>query len=251
MRLIAAKIVFATSAALLGGAGIAYALHGSADPRSDLAGTAVLRSTKPALSTGSGAITKPIVLVGAQMFRSAPLSSSVPNPSRPAAESLAAETPTPTVRSLPTRVVIPSLGLDAPIIPVGLEPDKTMEIPGAAEAGWYKHGALPGEEEGSAVLAGHVDHAGAPGVFLELRTLNLGSQVLVTNDRGITYSYIVSERFQVDKRDLPIAELFRTDGPPTLTLITCGGKFRKSSRSYSDNIVVRAQLSRPTFGAEH
>jgi len=34
--------------------------------------------------------------------------------------------------------------------------------------------------------------------------------------------------------------LFRTDGPPMLTLVTCGGPFDSATHHYRDNIVVSA-----------
>jgi hypothetical protein len=52
---------------------------------------------------------------------------------------------------------------------------------------------------------------------------------------------VVDTRFQVDKDELPAEELFRTGGPPTLTLITCGGAFDRSIRHYRDNIILRAR----------
>ncbi len=253
MHALAVKIVFATSAALLGGAGIAYALDTSAAPRSDLSGATVNNSTANATTVvaGNERSGQPLELVGVQLFEmKTPFETKLPefpdlptraDNDRPATQVLPALPNKP--RSLPVKVAIASLGLDAPVISVGLQPNRSMEIPGAREAGWYKHGALPGAVTGSAVLAGHVDHAGSPGVFLKLRTLNIGAEVVVTDDLGQMHRYVVSERFQVSKKDLPIAELFRTDGPPVLTLITCGGVFRKSNRSYSDNIVLRATLS--------
>ncbi len=39
----------------------------------------------------------------------------------------------------------------------------------------------------------------------------------------------------------PLDELFRRDGAPRLTLITCGGPFLPESGSYRDNVVVVAE----------
>jgi hypothetical protein len=68
----------------------------------------------------------------------------------------------------------------------------------------------------------------------------VGSEVSVTDQAGTVHRYVVAERFQVDKDELPIEEIFVADGPPGLTLITCGGVFDRGARSYEDNIVVRA-----------
>lgn len=143
--------------------------------------------------------------------------------------------------AVPTRVRIPDIGVDASVVAVGLEPDGAMELPGASEVGWYEPTrVLPGADTGSSVFAAHVDFGGERGPFFDLRKLAEGADVLVTGADGTELRFRITERFQVDKDELPMEELFRTAGPPTLTLITCGGLFDQSVRHYEDNIVVRA-----------
>lgn len=141
----------------------------------------------------------------------------------------------------PNRLRIPALGVDAPVVAVGLEPDGSMEIPGATEVGWYEPTQVrPGDPAGSAVLAAHVDYQGQRGVFFDLRSLSEGEEITVVGPDGAERRFRVTSRFQVAKDDLPVEELFRTAGDPALTLITCGGIFDRSDRHYEDNIVVRA-----------
>lgn len=147
---------------------------------------------------------------------------------------------TTTAPMAPGRLRIPAIGVDAPIVPVGLNPDGSMEVPPATEVGWYEYGVRPGNPVGSAVLAAHVDYAGQRGAFFDLRSLPEGAEVLVSDEAGAVRRFVVSSRLQVDKDELPIEELFRPTGEPTLTLITCGGAFDRSARSYDDNIVARA-----------
>jgi sortase (surface protein transpeptidase) len=154
-------------------------------------------------------------------------------------------TTTTTAPLTPGRLRIPALGVDAPVVPVGLNPDGSMEIPGATEVGWYELGVTPGSPTGSAVLAAHVDYAGERGVFFDLRSLPEGAEVFVQAPDGRELRFVVDQRFQVDKDELPGEELFRAGGEPTLTLITCGGAFDRSVRSYRDNIVVRAAPTSP------
>lgn len=139
----------------------------------------------------------------------------------------------------PTAVRIPAIGVDAPIVPVGLEPDGAMEIPeDVATIGWYEPGVRPGEP-GSAVLAGHVDsRSQGPGAFFDLRHLDVDDVVSVTHRDGVTRSWRVVARTHYGKRELPIADLFTNRGDPQLVLITCGGEFDRTARSYADNIVV-------------
>jgi hypothetical protein len=142
---------------------------------------------------------------------------------------------------LPTRIAIPALGVDNPVVPVGALPDGRMEVPRADEAGWWSPGIRPGSDHGSSVVAAHVDYDGRPGVFHELQRLEAGSEVMITDDSGTVHRFVVRERFQVVKDALPRGELFRTGGPPVLTLITCGGEFDRSRGHYDDNIVIRAE----------
>ena len=148
--------------------------------------------------------------------------------------------PAPVLPAVPTGLSIPSLGVLAPVVPVGLGEDRSMQIPGVSEAGWYLPGRAPGSPTGSAVIAAHVDFNERPGVFFELRGIQPGAEVVVTDAAGGTHRFVVTERTQVAKDRVPMQELFRTGGDPVLTLVTCGGAFDSGARSYSDNIIVRA-----------
>jgi Sortase domain len=107
--------------------------------------------------------------------------------------------------------------------------------------GWWADGAPVGAGTGTVAVDGHVDSAAAgPGALFHLTSLRPGAVVLVTTTSGQTYRFAVTARRSYLKtRGLP-ADLFRTDGPPRLVLITCGGPFDATSHSYLDNVVVFA-----------
>jgi hypothetical protein len=230
------------------GVGVGLNLHASADPSVTLSGPTVRRdpgavglSDKTVFTqfwvrgSGHGAV-RPFRL---------PIAPTRPT-ARPAVEISAAEQDlSPGNVAPPRRIAIPTIGVDAIVDAVGLEPDGSMEIPDATNAGWYHYGTTPGQSNGSAVIAGHVDHQKAPGVFIDLPRLEVGADIVVTDALGIDRRFVVTERYQVAKDALPAPELFRLNGEPTLTLITCGGNFDRDLRHYDDNIVVRAvpQLS--------
>ncbi len=142
---------------------------------------------------------------------------------------------------VPVNLRIPALGQDAAIIPAGVERNGDMEVPeNVTDVAWYKYGSAPGEP-GSAVLAAHVDLAGqGPGVFFELRTLDPGSVIYIDFDDGTTVAYRTEARAVYDKEALPTDAIFSREGPPVLTLITCGGDFNRSIRRYDSNVVVYA-----------
>ncbi|CAN5505877.1 hypothetical protein BH10ACT1_BH10ACT1_11650 [soil metagenome] len=138
----------------------------------------------------------------------------------------------------PTRLRVPSLGIDAPIVPVGLAPDRQMEIPPATDVGWYRLGPRPGDA-GSAVLAAHVDYGGRRGAFFDLAGIPVGGEVLVDGPDG-TRRFVVTIREQVAKAEVHLERYFTAEGPERLTLITCGGAFSRSAGHYQDNLIITA-----------
>lgn len=147
-------------------------------------------------------------------------------------------TPPPPPVGTPQRLQIPAIGVDAPIAQVGLRPDGAMDVPPAAEVGWYRLGPRPGEP-GSAVLAGHIDYDGRPGAFFELLSIPPGAEIIVTGDQS-SRRYVVTAREQIPKADVDLARYFTRDGPERITLITCGGAFDRGAGHYQDNIIVTA-----------
>ena len=136
----------------------------------------------------------------------------------------------------PQSISLPDLGVNnAVILPVGLEPNGELEVPGADEVGWYQFGAGLGGGQGSTVLAAHIAYNGRDGVFRNLADSEVGE--LITVD-GINYR--IESVTQYNKFELPIDDLFAEDGDEQLVLITCGGSFNPNLRSYDDNVVVVA-----------
>ena len=144
---------------------------------------------------------------------------------------------------LPSTIRVPAIEVDHPLIPVRLNPNGSMEIPhDVQEIGWFEpQGVLPGDD-GTAVLAGHVDsRSQGPGAFYDLRHLDVGDPVTIT-DGDQQQEWVVTARRSYDKNRIPIDDIFVDHGDPRLVLITCGGAFDRTARSYRDNIVVYASL---------
>lgn len=151
-------------------------------------------------------------------------------------------TPAPEALPQPVGLRIDGIGVDAPIDPYGVvAATGQMDVPeNVTDVAWYQFGPSPGED-GSAVLAAHVDLAGqGPGVFFELRSLVPGERVHVAYDDGSQRTFRVVARTVYTKDDLPVDVLFARQGPPVLTLITCGGAFSRADRRYDSNVVVYA-----------
>ncbi|MBC3763296.1 class F sortase [Quadrisphaera sp. RL12-1S] len=162
----------------------------------------------------------------------------------PALPRLVASAPAPAVVAAapaPVRVRVPSLGVDAPVDPVGAGEDGSVVVPeDGARTGWWAPGAAPGDADGSVVLVGHVDTPAGPGALFRLREARAGQDVVVTDASGADHRYRVGATAQVAKADLPSAELFTGTGAPRLVLISCGGEFDRASHRYADNVVVVA-----------
>jgi hypothetical protein len=141
----------------------------------------------------------------------------------------------------PAHLTLPTLGVDLPVDPVGVEEDGQMEIPPHAErAGWYRFGPAPGDPAGAAVIAAHVDSIASEGLgpFARLRDLDPGDPVDVALADGSVVHFTVADVSQVPKTDVTWPDVFDREGPPRTVLVTCGGKWQPDVRHYSDNVIV-------------
>lgn len=139
-------------------------------------------------------------------------------------------------------MVVPAIGVDTRVVPVGLDDNDALEIPYDIRiVGWYELGVPPGADRGSAVLVAHRDgREQGQGVFYDLGRLNVDDRIRVRNDADEVLEYVVVARESIRKKGLPYEEIFAVDGPPRLTLISCGGYYDPDNGGYQDNIVVTA-----------
>ncbi len=146
--------------------------------------------------------------------------------------------------SAPIRVQIPSIGVDSGLMDLGLQADGTLEVPpNGFPAGWYTGAPTPGEL-GPAIIAGHVDWGGQPGVFFDLRDVKPGDEIVIDRQDGSTARFRVTHIDQFDKDTFPTQTVYGDLDHAGLRLITCGGSFNPQMRSYDDNLVVFAELIR-------
>ncbi|MER5767314.1 class F sortase [Streptomyces sp. NPDC001985] len=163
--------------------------------------------------------------------------------SRPPVAGLLPPAPGPLPHSPPRRITIASVGVDAALTGVGLDPDRRVQAPPAADgelAGWYAGAAAPGER-GTAVVVGHVDNAAGPAVFYPLGSLKRDSRIEILREDGRTVVFSVYGVETHTLRDFPADRVYR-DGPRAeLRVITCGGRYTGRS-GYDSNVVVFARL---------
>jgi hypothetical protein len=145
------------------------------------------------------------------------------------------------VRAAPPRWIrIPAIGVSASVVALGLNADRTLEVPRWwADAGWYTGGPKPGER-GPAVIAGHVDSTSGPAVFYRLGELRRGALVRIRRSDHSSVRFRVEgvERWPKDR--FPTRRVYGRTARSTLRLITCGGAFDKATGHYLDNVIVYA-----------
>jgi sortase (surface protein transpeptidase) len=163
----------------------------------------------------------------------------------PPGDASAESTVTTMAKSVPTRVRIPKIRVNAPVRPVGLDTDGFVQVPPLKRpnlTAWYRLGPTPGQL-GPAVILGHVNTKAGPAVFARLPTLAKGDAVEVDRADGSVAAFTVDRVEWVRKRSFPTARVYGNIRTAGLRLITCGGTFDPKAGSYNDNIIVYATLS--------
>ncbi len=138
----------------------------------------------------------------------------------------------------PTRLVVPSLDLRAPVVPIEVDPQGVLYPPDdVAEVGWWRRSARPGSDRGPAVLTGHTVSTGG-GVMGRLGELRRGDRVVVRTPEG-PIAYETADVRVYSRAQLASAkeELFARRGDSRLVLITCTDW---DGREYRRNVVVLA-----------
>lgn len=207
------RVAAALAAALLAGAGVAWA------NRPESADTAPLTG-KP---TSAAPDTAPLA---------------APDGSNPGPGTAARKVVTP---APPTSISIARIGVRMAVLGVGVASDGQMALPpNPATVGWYSYGPRPGDSAGATVLAAHIDAPGyGIGPLARLGELRPGDVITVVS-RGTSRRYVVSSTRHIEKTSLDLASLFARSGPPRLHLVTCGGDFDRTRRHYEQNVVVLA-----------
>ncbi|TXL88579.1 class F sortase [Streptomyces sp. IB2014 016-6] len=150
----------------------------------------------------------------------------------------------PLARSVPVGLRIPAVGVDTPVIRLGLAPDGSMQVPPVTaddRAGWYRHSPTPGRV-GPSVITGHVTvGAYGDGVFRHLARLRRGDRVTVRLENGTAAVFAVDAVRKVAKADFPADDVYGDVDRPELRLITCGGP--RTDDGYLGNVIVFATLT--------
>lgn len=197
--------------------------------------TAIAAVTVVALGSG-------VFLLGGGAGTHAPPQPSVAEGRPDPAEERLASTALPP--SPPTRIRIPAIHVNAPLMGLALTKSGSLDVPPAGRknlAGWYEAGTTPGET-GTAIVAGHVDNIEGPAVFYDLGALKRGATVEVDRRDGGVAVFTVDAVEVYQARNFPDEKVYGAAGRPELRVITCGGTYSKAT-GYQANVVVFAHLT--------
>ncbi|MET7675465.1 class F sortase [Streptomyces seoulensis] len=160
---------------------------------------------------------------------------------RPHVTTPSAKPPTTPGTSVPVRLRIPGIGVDTPVMRLGLAQDGTVQVPPITahdQAGWYQGSPTPGRT-GPSVILGHVTvGAYGDGVFRRLDRLRRGDEITVRLENGTSAEFAVTSVRTVAKAEFPTKAVYGDVGRPELRLITCGGP--RTGDGYRDNVIVFA-----------
>lgn len=141
----------------------------------------------------------------------------------------------------PVFLVIPAIGVRTSLVRLGTMSDGAMAVPATTKvAGWYTASPRPGAI-GSSIIAAHVDSYRGPGIFFRLHLLRPGDRVFVLRADGTLADFRVTEVRDYRKAAFPARAVYGPVPYAGLRLITCGGTFDPSTRSYLSNVVVYSQ----------
>jgi LPXTG-site transpeptidase (sortase) family protein len=148
-------------------------------------------------------------------------------------------------KSHPKHIKIAAIKVDADIVDLGLNPDKTLEVPKQySKVGWYTQSPTPGEL-GPSIMVGHLDSSTSPAVFYKLKDLKQGDRIEVTREDGTTATFQVDSMKSVEQNNFPTQEVYGDIAFAGLRLITCDGTYLRSEGHYQNNLIVYASLVKP------
>ena len=136
-------------------------------------------------------------------------------------------------------LVIPVLGIDQPVIPIGFN-DQEWDLTDLGEQiGWLQTTGSHPRDDLSMAFVGHITlpYPGGSGPFLYLNTLKPGD-VIGYRSGAETYIYEVKGKSVVKPNQ--VDSIYRPDGK-TILLITCTG-YNAIDRRYDLRLIVEAEL---------
>lgn len=124
--------------------------------------------------------------------------------------------------STPNRIVISAIGLDQPLVSVGLDGNNVPIVP-KHNVGWYNYSARPGQGD-NIVLWGHVlrfkNAPNIPAPFARMKELAPGTRVVLYDDQGNPRTYAVTKQVWATPDQV---SYILPQGKEMVTMVSCIG----------------------------
>jgi len=151
----------------------------------------------------------------------------------------------PTTYRPGAHLIIPTIGVNASIEPVGVLSDGDLGVPTQKPwdgVGWYQYGPYPGAQ-GSAVIDGHLDRpGGSPAVFWKLGNLHIGDIIMIVNPGEKPLHFRVMNSKYYAPNNAPLKTIFGNMTGSFLNLITCAGQWIPSQHQTTLRLVIYTAL---------
>jgi LPXTG-site transpeptidase (sortase) family protein len=133
-----------------------------------------------------------------------------------------ADTKPNVVQGTPVHIVIPSLGIDAPVSNGYYDPHTGQWTLSEGSAYYATPTSLANSDTGNTFIYGHNSQK----IFGKLLNIQTGAEATVTTDNGYAFTYIYQSTVAVPPTDVGAALTY--SGPPRLTLQTCSGLWHQT-----------------------
>jgi sortase (surface protein transpeptidase) len=138
-------------------------------------------------------------------------------------------------------VSLPTLGVTAPIVRVGVDTNGHMVVPGnARDVAWLDQGPIPGQTN-NVVLAGHIAYSHVRGSFGGIQQLRGGDLVTIEMN-GKKWQYRVVWSCLFDRNTESAQKIMGYTNVPSVTMISCGGVWDPGAGTHAKRAAVRAEL---------
>ena len=139
----------------------------------------------------------------------------------------------------PDRIVVPSVGIDAPVVPIETSTDGVLTPPADVDtAGWWQRSAEPGARRGQVLVTGHTVHDG-DGSMDAMGGVKAGDRVRLRSGRQIAIyrATAVAEYSRAEVAEQARKLFGQNRGHGRLVLVTCTDW---NGTDYESNIIVFA-----------
>ena len=139
----------------------------------------------------------------------------------------------------PRAIYVDKLNIKARTLPMGVNPDGSMQAPiNIFDAGWYTGAAKPGQK-GVSVVVAHASGSTREGLFAYIDKLDVGDVVRIERGDGQIFEYKVNYKTTTPLDSINMTELLKPRaGEEGLNLMTCGGSWDAARKTYDQRIMI-------------